>query len=378
MAAAPGSAVDTGVPATVRALTAEAEEGLFSRGAQLYVSVGGEVVADVAVGVEGTGRPVTTETLFSVYCAAKPVTAVGIARLVDEGRLGLDDELGTLLPGRLCVGLEPVRLRDVLTHTAGLHRHQVITMGFLSPGRREGAVLSTPPPPGWRSGVDAAYSEYGGWHVLGLVIEAVAGVPLADFLRSEVLEPLGLVGDVYLGIPAAEWADMRARIGVNFDMRGLDPVPLVMERSDRVCTEWNPSFGGYATMRGLGHLYERLLAALAGEPGPVGAATLAAFTTPQRPAAFDRVLQRPCRFGFGFMVDLRHHVVGTWCSERSFGHLGFAGSTWAFADPEHGLVVALLGDGLLDPATAVGHRRPTLVDGIYRELGLSGAVPTSG
>jgi CubicO group peptidase (beta-lactamase class C family) len=70
--------------------------------------------------------------------------------------------------------------------------------------------------------------------------------------------------------------------------------------------------------------------------------------------------------------------VGTWCSERSFGHLGFAGSTWAFADPEHGLVVALLGDGLLDPATAVGHRRPTLVDGIYRELGLSGAVPTSG
>jgi hypothetical protein len=77
------------------------------------------------------------------------------------------------------------------------------------------------------------------------------------------------------------------------------------------------------------------------------------------------------------MVDLRHHVVGTWCSERSFGHLGFAGSTWAFADPASGLVVALLGDGLLDPATAVGHRRPTLVDGIYRELGLAGA-PTSG
>jgi CubicO group peptidase (beta-lactamase class C family) len=334
--------------------------------------VGGEVAADVAVGVEGTGGAVTPDTLFAVYCAAKPVTAVGIARLVDDGRLGLDDQLGTLLPGRLCAGLEPVRLRDVLTHTAGLHRHMVITMGFLSPGRREEAVLGTPPPPGWRVGVDAGYSEYGGWHVLGLVIEAVAGVPVGDFLRSEVLGPLGLVGDLYVGMSAAEYAELRPRIGVNFDMRGLELVPLLTERSDRACTEWNPSFGGYASMRGLGHLYERLLEARAGGPGAVVSAdTLAAFTSPQRPLVFDRVLQRPCRFGFGFMVDLRHHVVGSSCSEGSFGHLGFAGSTWAFADPEHDLVVAMLGDGLLDPATAVGHRRPTLVDGVYRELGLA-------
>jgi CubicO group peptidase (beta-lactamase class C family) len=199
----------------------------------------------------------------------------------------------------------------------------------------------------------------------------VTGTPLPAFLRTEVLEPLGLADDVWFSMTDAEYTALRSRIGVNFDMRGLDPVPLLMERAPRACTEWNPSFGGYATMRGLGHLYERVLASLAGAAGPVGAGTLATFTTPQRPPAFDRVLQRPCRFGFGFMVDLRHHVVGTWCSERSFGHLGFAGSPWAFADPEHGLVVALLGDGLLDPATAVGHRRPTLVDGIYRELGLA-------
>jgi CubicO group peptidase (beta-lactamase class C family) len=370
----PAPVVDTGLPATVRALAAEAEEGLLSRGAQLYVSLRGEVVADVALGVEGTGRAVTPETLFAAYCAAKPVVALGIARLVEAGHLDLDAELGTLLPERLCDGLQPVRLRDVLSHTAGLHRHMVITMGFLSPGRRDEAVRSTPPPPGWRPGVDAGYSEYGGWHVLGLVIEAVTGVPVPAFLRAEVLVPLGLEGDVYLGMSATEWAELRPRIGVNFDMRGLDPVPLLMERSDRPCTEWNPAFGGYATMRGLGRLYDRLLHALAGGPGPVGAATLATFTAPQRPVAFDRVLKRPCRFGYGFMVDLRHHIVGSWCSERSFGHLGFAGSTWAFADPEHGLVVAVLGDGLLDPATAVGHRRPTLVDGIYRELGLAGAT----
>ena len=365
------SAVETALPGTSRALAAEAEEGLLSRGGQLYVSVHGRVVADVAFGVEGTGRAVTPETLFSVYCAAKPVVAIAIAELVDAGRVDLDDELGSLLPGRTCAGLAPVRLRHVLNHTAGLHRHMVITMGFLSPARREEAVLATPPPPGWRPGVDAGYSEYGGWHVLGLVVEAVTGTPLPVFLRDEVLEPLGLVDDVWFSMSDAEYAAVRDRIGVNFDMRGLDPVPLLMERSARVCTEWNPSFGGYATMRGLGHMYERLLQLLAGAPGRVGAGTLATFTSPQREPAFDKVLQRPCRFGFGFMVDLRHHVVGSWCSERSFGHLGFAGSTWAFADPDQGLVVALLGDGLLDPATAVGHRRPTLVDGIYRELGLT-------
>jgi CubicO group peptidase (beta-lactamase class C family) len=358
---------------TIEVLADDAEGGAFCRGAQLYISLRGQTMVDAAVGIDGTGSPVTTETLFSVYCAAKPVTTLGIARLVDRGACGLDDDLGSLLPGQACDELHRVRLREVLNHTAGLHRQMVVTMGFLGPQRRGEAVLRTPPPLEWRQGVDGGYSEYGGWHLLGLVIEAVSGVPLREYLRDEILEPFGLAGEVYVQMTPQEYREQRARIGVNFDMRGTGAIPLLMERSERVCTEWNPSFGVYATMRGLGRLYEHVLDAR--EDGPaakvISAETMRMFTDPQRDRVDDVVLGRPCRFGYGFMVDLRDHVLGSQCSPRSFGHLGFAGSGWAFADPDHDLVVALLSNGLLDPATAIGLRRPVLVDGIYREFGLA-------
>jgi CubicO group peptidase (beta-lactamase class C family) len=359
---------------TIEVLRDDAEGGAFCRGAQLYVSLRGETVFDDAVGVDGMGTPMTTDTLSAVYCAAKPVVALAIARLVDRGECRLDDELGALLPGRLCEELRTVRLHDVLNHTAGLHRHMVVTMAFLGPPRREEVVLRTPPPSDWRPGVDGGYSEYGAWHVLGLVIESIAGGPLRDCIRREVLEPFGLVGDVYVQMSPEEYRAERPRIGVNFDMRGMrTALPLLMERSERVCTEWNPSFGAYANMRGLGHLYEHVLDARGGREAArlVGQATMRAFTEPQRPPVDDVVLGRPCRFGYGFMVDMRAHALGTRCSERTFGHLGFAGSCWAFADPDHDLVVALLSNGLLDPATAIGLRRPVLVDGLYRELGLA-------
>ena len=60
------------------------------------------------------------------------------------------------------------------------------------------------------------------------------------------------------------------------------------------------------------------------------------------------MLQRECEFGLGFMTNLVDHRFGVECSPESFGHSGNVGSSFAFADPERHLAVAVIFNGIVD------------------------------
>jgi CubicO group peptidase (beta-lactamase class C family) len=136
-----------------------------------------------------------------------------------------------------------------------------------------------------------------------------------------------------------------------------------------MCTEANPAHGGYTTSLDLAHLYGALLRARSGEEvdGLPSPETVRAFTSPQRPRSFDGVLGRECTYGFGFMTDLAEHAFGSRCPATSFGHSGNVGSTFAFADPERDVAVAVVFNGIVDPDSAF-LRRPALVAAVYRDL----------
>ncbi|MFH1142935.1 MAG: serine hydrolase domain-containing protein [Candidatus Eisenbacteria bacterium] len=144
--------------------------------------------------------------LFEITSITKTFTATLLAEMIQEGLLGLDDPIEAHLPGDVdvptCEG-EPIRIRHLATHTAGLSN--------LLPGTVEGpyteqqihdyleslASGTTPfceqdgagghVPPGERM----SQSEVG-YVVLGMIIERVAGKPLADLLRERICDPLGL------------------------------------------------------------------------------------------------------------------------------------------------------------------------------------------
>ena len=86
--------------------------------AQVYVSRHGEVLLDDAIGESRPGRPLRVDDLMLRYSAGKPFTTVAILRLWEQGRLGLDDRIGSFLSdwGN---GKERCTLRHVLTHTGG-------------------------------------------------------------------------------------------------------------------------------------------------------------------------------------------------------------------------------------------------------------------
>ncbi len=357
----------------------ELEDGGFTRGAQVVVDVDGARVLDLAVGDNGLGAPLVPEHIFRVYCTIKPILAVVVAQLVEAGVVTLDEPLSETLPDmRALEG--GATLRHVMTHTAGLHTLMGITMDIAPPSKRREIVGRVSRPLGWQLGRDAGYSEYAGWQIIGWLVEARTGEPLREYLRRQVLDPLGLT-DTYIGMTHDEYVAALPMIGVNRDLRKRGTFPMLFERSERVCTEVNPAHGGYANARDLATFYSAILGRLGGDNDDAlpSAATLAAFTQTVRAPVFDVVLDRECPYGLGFMTSLDQHAFGEVCSPASFGHSGNVGTSFAFAEPERGVAVGVVLNGLVDYETAFLRRR-ALVRAIYLdldELGLPDEVDPS-
>ncbi len=131
--------------------------------------------------------PVAADTLFEIGSIGKVFTAIVVLQLAEEGRLDLHAPVAAALPWfAMPVVGRPVTLHDLLTHTAG------ITSGI--DGTPEAAFqvhALRHRTPGSAPGERYRYSNVG-FKILGLVIEAIEGLPYPDVVRRRVLEPLGM------------------------------------------------------------------------------------------------------------------------------------------------------------------------------------------
>jgi CubicO group peptidase (beta-lactamase class C family) len=369
-------------------LAREVESATLTRGVQVCVVVDGAVAFEAALGDAGIGK-VASNTLFRIYCASKPIAAVAAAGLVDDGHVDLDAPLARVLPS-VHAFTAGVTLRHLLTHTAGLFQPDAFSFELIPDAQRARIVDHLALPAGWRLGRDAAYSDYVGWHLIGRALEALTGRPLRELLRDRVLDPFGMK-ETFIGMTDGEFAANTERIGTNFDLRHGRSLPLLLERARRWCIDCNCAHGGYTTARDLARFYSRLLDQLetGGDPGLPSPATLARFCRAARPQSYDRVLQRECDYGLGFMVNLAEHQFGEPCTPASFGHSGWLGGSFAFADPPHRLAVAVVLNGIVDHEISFA-RRQALVGALYDDLGIttppaptvsaavSGAPPAAG
>ena len=162
-----------------------------------------------AVGVQDlqTGTPMTPATLFRIYSMAKPVTAVAVMMLHEEGKFQLDDPVAKYLPEFNEVkvvdapGAAPrpparaISVADLLLHTSGLsHRTSDLyrTLGVRSRadtlpvfiGKIARAPLMEDPHTRFR------YSE--ATTVLGRLVEIWSGRPFDEFLQTRLFAPLGM------------------------------------------------------------------------------------------------------------------------------------------------------------------------------------------
>ncbi len=361
------------LPLTIAALDRWSEDQLLVHGVQLYVSVGGELVAELAIGEARPGVPMASHSICRQSCTAKPVTAIAIAALVSQKLVSFDDPVRRFIPRFVGLGKEQIQVRHLLNHTAGLHCSGNLPRVPSSEAEVLEYAHVVPLPPGWRVGVHAAYSPLLGWQLLGEIIETVTGQPVREFLRNELFLPLGMA-DSWIGMSPGDYRRIQERLALNH--HSLDPsgqlLPLWVDLAESTCTFSIPANGGYMPARDLGRLYEALLSPeeVLSHSISLAPSVAVSLMAPQRPRSYDLSLMRVCDYGFGFMINLRDHYFGEYCTSTSFGHSGAHGASLAFADPEHQLVVAVIFTDIIDWQTSFV-RRTSTINSIYRDLGLS-------
>jgi CubicO group peptidase (beta-lactamase class C family) len=150
----------------------------------------GEVIETSAF---GKSRP---DSLWRAASTSKALTAVGIMRLVEQGRLNLDVDVNRYLNTLRVPATkrQPITLRHLLTHSSGLDDPFVGSAFLNSAGVQPplAAVMRDWLPARlYEPGEARLYSNFG-YGLAGAVIEDVTGKLYEDFMRSEVLEPLGM------------------------------------------------------------------------------------------------------------------------------------------------------------------------------------------
>jgi D-alanyl-D-alanine carboxypeptidase len=147
--------------------------------------------------------PVRVTDRYRVASVTKSFVATVVLQLVGEGKMRLSDPVEHRLPGLVPNG-RAITVRELLDHTSGLfdYTEDVNYVGarVARPGRmwtpRQLVGIAVRHKPLFRAGSDWDYSNTN-YVLLGLVVEAVTGRPLAAELRRRILRPLGLDSTSY-------------------------------------------------------------------------------------------------------------------------------------------------------------------------------------
>lgn len=155
---------------------------------------------------ETSGLKVDEKTIFQAGSISKPVAALAVLKLVEEGKLDLDQDVNVYLkdwqiPDNEYTKEEKVTLRKLLTHTAGMTVHgfpgymqsdtfPTIIQVLNGEGNTPKIVVDTPPGSIWR------YSG-GGYTLMEKVVEDVSGMPFELYMEENILKAIGMDHSTY-------------------------------------------------------------------------------------------------------------------------------------------------------------------------------------
>lgn len=362
------SSVQACLPLTYQCVMEGIEKNLHT-GVQIYVSRQGEIIADAGVGEARPGVPMTNQTINLWLSAGKPLTAMAIARLAEQGKLNFDDRVTQYIPEFGTEGKAPITLLHILNHTAGFRQAKT---GWPESSWDETIqrICAAPLEANWQIGKSAGYHVSSSWFILGEVLQRIMKQPYRELIRDLVLEPLGM-DQSWIGMPADVFENTKDNIAYVYQR----------EKGEMQLTDWheaarclNPSPGGNARgpIRELGYFYDCLL----NQGMPLfDSQTVETMTSRHRIGEFDLTLQHIVDYGLGFIINSNQYGAATvpygfgkYASSETFGH-GGSQSSIAFADPENELVVAVVANGR--PGEPKHQRRAKEInEAIYEDLRL--------
>ena len=334
-------------------------------GVVTLVAHGSDIVEFDATGMADVeaGHAMRKDTIFQIMSMTKPVTAIGIMMLAEEGKLALRDPVEDYLPEfkglRVRTTMSPdadhlkipnhaITIRDLLTHTAGIQDYPG------PPAIPDYAQTMSVPldevvrqlakqPLLFQPGTQWSYSSPG-IEILGRIIEVCSGEKYVDFITEHLLKPLGMKDSFFFPPP-----DKISRIAMVYAQKDgkLAPSPASILGGDPVKHRQGaifpaPGWGLYSTAEDLLHLYRMML----NDGVYEGHRYLSPFsvhvmTEPQTTGIQPVGWMRGSDYGLAWEIvtdplgELAGHTIGT------YGHGGAFG-TQGWIDPNNDLISILL------------------------------------
>lgn len=365
------------------ALNRAVADGIFP-GAVLAVRCGDRPVSRFYAGHLSTvppGSPVSTSTMYDLASLTKPLaTVTALVLLMQKGTCRLDDRVADHLPECTDASIGSATIRHLLTHSSGLPGWR----GFyewLSPdgtipsssGEREQAKqamlsLIRSEVPVYERGTRSLYSDLG-FILLGLIVERNSGQSMSDYFLDHIVRPLGgpRIGFI---LPDRRHAFSDS---ANDETSGVAPTEVDAWRGHLLCGEVHDqnaaALGGEAGHAGLFGTADAVLA-ISGEwlRAYYGRATILDRTLVQE---FTR-RQKPegsSSWALGWDTVSMPSSAGRYFAARSFGHLGYTGTS-VWIDPVRDLEVVLLSNRVHPSSRneAIREFRPAIHDLVYQEF----------
>jgi CubicO group peptidase (beta-lactamase class C family) len=331
----------------------------------------------------GRATPMREDAIFRLYSMTKPVTAVALLMLMEEGRIALDDPVARFIPqfADLTVrdGHAPTRamtVLDLMRHTAGFtygfHNRTPVDAAYraqrIAERDTEGGLTAMI---AQLKELPLEYSPGDAWiysvasDVVGYLIQLVSGQNYADFVRENILSPLGM-RDTDFQVPE----EKRDRFAACYTFKDGR-----LELFDDPSSWFSPpklESGGGGLAGTIGD-YMRFCRMLLNKGELEGARllspkTVALMTANQLPGGkeisdlspaadgFNESGYRGIGFGLGVAVTLDPVKVGIPGTAGEFAWGGMA-STAFFVDPKEDMAVVFMTQAIMDTARRVKLRR---------------------
>jgi CubicO group peptidase (beta-lactamase class C family) len=285
--------------------------------------------------------PARDDTLWLLFSNTKVITASAVWLLAERGALRFTDRVAEHLPGFEANGKGDITIVQLLSHRGGFPNAEVPKEAWEDHELLRRVVCGFTLE--WTPGSRLHYHGRSAHWTAAAMIEAITKTDYRAFIRDNIIGPLGLGDELFVGLPDAQH-------GRSVDMHEPSPDGTrQVKRADENNTAFRragaPSSGGYATARAMAAFYQMMLAG-----GRLNGVRLFS----------PRTIQYVTRNVTGDMVDgymgmpmhrgLGPHLRGTTdsirglgslASPRTFGH-GGVGSSYCWADPDSGVSFAYI------------------------------------
>ncbi|MEH6410355.1 MAG: serine hydrolase domain-containing protein [Hyphomonas sp.] len=300
------------------------------------------------------------DSLICIFSATKAIVSAATWLLIQDGKLAENEHVENIIPEFGSHGKDEVTVQQLLTHTAGFPHAPFGPLQWQS--KTETLSRFAQWRLNWAPGSRVEYHPSSSMWVIAEIIERRSGLTYTDFIRTRMLDPLGL-RDLFVGVPEAEnhrvlpvehcgspmTPEDSRKVGIaSFPKTEVTEQALLAFNRPDVRALGMPGAGGFTNAHDLALFYQALLHGGLGNTKLWTENTLMDARKIRTGSLSESMFNKAANRGLGIIVsgdeNRTFRGFGDANSPRAFGHNG-AGCQLAWADPLTGISFAYLTPG---------------------------------